>query len=53
LGDARVDELLRADLGLHRELSPVLAGRLFVTPAPWPEGAPPNPSQSSGLINAS
>ena len=29
LGDARVDELLRADLGIHRELAPILAGKLF------------------------
>lgn len=31
LGDPRLDELLRADLGLHRDLAPLLAARL------WPE----------------
>jgi hypothetical protein len=30
LDDPRVTELLRADLGLHRELAPRLAARLFV-----------------------
>jgi MoxR-vWA-beta-propeller ternary system domain bpX4 len=29
LGDARVDELLRADLGIHRELAPEIARRVF------------------------
>jgi hypothetical protein len=31
LGDPQVDDLLRADLGGHRELAPALAGRLFET----------------------
>jgi hypothetical protein len=34
LGDTRLEDCLRADLGLHRERSTVLAGRLFVEPAP-------------------
>jgi len=29
LGDPRVDDLLRADLGIHRELAPEIAKRLF------------------------
>jgi hypothetical protein len=29
LGDARVDELLRADIGIHHELAPEIAKRLF------------------------
>jgi hypothetical protein len=29
LGDSRVDDLLRADLGVHRELAPEIAKRLF------------------------
>lgn len=29
LGDPRVDDRLRADLGLHRDLAPEMAGRLF------------------------
>jgi hypothetical protein len=29
LGDARVDDVLRADIGIHRELAPFLAARLF------------------------
>jgi hypothetical protein len=29
LGDARVDDLLRADLGLHHELAPAIASKLF------------------------
>lgn len=29
LGDPRVDELLRADLGIHRELAPEIASRIF------------------------
>ena len=29
LGDARVDDALRADLGLHRDLAPALAEKLF------------------------
>lgn len=29
LGDARVDDLLRADLGAHRELAPAIAEKLF------------------------
>jgi hypothetical protein len=32
LGDSRVDDLLRADLGMHRELSPTLAAELFNEP---------------------
>jgi hypothetical protein len=31
LGDTRVDDLLRADLGIHRELAPHIAGKLFAT----------------------
>jgi hypothetical protein len=31
LGHARVDEVLRGDFGVHRELAPTLAARLFVT----------------------
>jgi hypothetical protein len=31
LGDPQVDDLLRADLGLHRELAPALANKLFNT----------------------
>ncbi len=31
LGDARVDDALRADLGLHRDLAPALAPMLFAT----------------------
>ncbi len=30
LGDPRVDELLRADLGVHRDLAPLIADKLFV-----------------------
>jgi hypothetical protein len=33
VGDARLDDLLRADLGLHRELAPVIAARLFPNPS--------------------
>lgn len=33
LGDPRVDELLRADLGLHRDLAPLLVARLWPEPA--------------------
>jgi hypothetical protein len=29
LGDPRVDDLLRADVGIHRELAPEIANRLF------------------------
>jgi hypothetical protein len=29
LGDARLDDLLRADLGMHRELAPVVSATLF------------------------
>jgi len=29
LGDARVDEVLRADLGMHRDLAPAIASKLF------------------------
>jgi hypothetical protein len=29
LGDARVDDVLRADIGIHRDLAPFLAARLF------------------------
>ena len=29
LGDPRVDDLLRADLGLHHELAPAIAAKLF------------------------
>jgi hypothetical protein len=29
LGDPRVDDLLRADLGIHRELAPEIANKLF------------------------
>ena len=29
LGDPRVDDVLRADLGVHRDLAPGLAGKLF------------------------
>jgi hypothetical protein len=29
LGDAQVDDLLRADLGMHRELAPAIAEKLF------------------------
>jgi len=31
LGDPRIDDLLRADLGIHRELAPVIAAKLFET----------------------
>jgi hypothetical protein len=31
LGDVRVDEMLRGDFGIHRELAPVLAAKLFAT----------------------
>jgi len=31
LGDGRVDEMLRGDFGVHRELAPALAARLFAT----------------------
>jgi len=31
LGDARVEEILRGDFGVHRELAPTLAARLFAT----------------------
>jgi hypothetical protein len=31
LGEPEVDDLLRADLGLHRDLAPVIAGKLFTT----------------------
>jgi hypothetical protein len=31
LGDPRVDEVLRADLGMHRELAPAVASGLFKT----------------------
>jgi hypothetical protein len=29
LGDPRVDDLLRADLGIHRDLAPEIANRVF------------------------
>lgn len=29
LGDPRLDDLLRADLGVHREIAPVIASKLF------------------------
>jgi len=29
LGDARVDDVVRADIGIHRDLAPFLAARLF------------------------
>jgi hypothetical protein len=32
LGDARLDDLIRGDLGVHRDLAPHLAGKLFATP---------------------
>lgn len=31
LGDSRLDDLIRADLGIHRELAPAMAARLFET----------------------
>lgn len=31
LGDARLDDLLRADLGIHHELAPAIAAHLFET----------------------
>jgi hypothetical protein len=31
LGEAQVDDLLRADLGVHRDLAPLIAGKLFTT----------------------
>src|SRR5207244_12353786 len=31
LGDPRVDDLLRSDLGMHRDLAPLIAGKLFTT----------------------
>jgi hypothetical protein len=31
LGDPQVDDLLRADLGFHRELAPAIANKLFNT----------------------
>ena len=31
LGDPRLDDLLRADLGIHRELAPAIAAKLFET----------------------
>jgi len=31
LGDARVDDLLRADVGIHRDLAPIFATKLFPT----------------------
>ena len=31
LGDSRVDDLLRADFGIHHQLAPALAGKLFPT----------------------
>lgn len=34
LGDARVDDILRADLGGHPELAPGIASMLFPTPQP-------------------
>jgi len=34
LGDPRVDELLRADVGVHRELAPEIAKRLFDKESP-------------------
>lgn len=36
LGDPRVDDLLRADLGLHRDLAPLLAARLWPEPVSVP-----------------
>lgn len=33
LGDKRIDQRLRADLGLHHQLAPALANRLFPQPA--------------------
>jgi MoxR-vWA-beta-propeller ternary system domain bpX4 len=37
LGDPRVDDLLRADVGVHRELAPEIAKRLFDKEAPAEE----------------
>jgi hypothetical protein len=34
LGDSRVDDLLRADLGVHRELAPEIAKKLFEKEVP-------------------
>ena len=34
LGDPRVDELLRTDIGIHQELAPEIASRLFGKEAP-------------------
>jgi hypothetical protein len=34
LGNERLDDLLRGDLGCHRKLAPMLAGKLFAQPAP-------------------
>jgi hypothetical protein len=34
LGDSRVDDLLRADLGIHRELAPEISKRLFGNESP-------------------
>jgi hypothetical protein len=31
LGDARLDDLLRGDLGIHRDLAPEIAGKLLAT----------------------
>ncbi|KAF0177792.1 MAG: hypothetical protein FD161_2236 [Limisphaerales bacterium] len=36
LGDPRVDDLLRADIGLHRDLAPLLAARLWPEPVSVP-----------------
>lgn len=34
LGDERLDDVLRGDLGFHRKLAPTLAAKLFAQPAP-------------------
>ena len=50
LGDNRVDDLLRADLGIHRELAPHMAAKLFPndTKEPSPSGHPQPPLVTFG-----
>jgi hypothetical protein len=47
LGEARVDDLLRADFGAHRELAPAISSRLFAGDAAKPP-AGTGPSRAVG-----
>jgi hypothetical protein len=48
LADARVADLVRADLGWHRELAPALARTLFPEPEPEPRASRPPDAASAG-----